>query len=565
MKKETMPIPHTGVYRRPGSTRWQLRIKAPSDLLHLYPSGWACRVSLDTSDLREANAKAKKVWDQWSERFKEQRREQNPQRADQITPEFAQVLAQRVSARLLASDETLRTDPEVARTLLMALREAVPSRLTINRPALPAWAADPIDPLEGLPEDLAEELQQLNANMDQQAAVQAALQRIRTVLPLAQAEARKLGRSFDENTPGAREALRESLKAYRKAWQGIRQRDLGEVVETPAPAALPNPAAKKARKLRDVFDRWKAKTARSRDATQAMERALVQFEERTGNPPLEAITRDMGDDFRAWLQTLDLSSKTAHDRITAVKTLLKYACDELEWLSRQPWKGIDIDHRTENPRHPWTADEMKAFFGLPLFQRYELPEITFRNGGDAAYWIPILGLYTGARVGELAQLRVQDIQSTEFGPFISITEEAEGATVKTAAGIRQVPVHPELVRLGFMEYVEAMQKAGNAALWPAYKLRKGKPGGYFSDWVNPFHKEATGNPKAPVFHELRHTVRTALHRARIDPHTIDLIVGHKNGALTKVQKGYTHMHEEDLVAAIRTLNFPVKLPKVYPG
>jgi integrase len=149
---------------------------------------------------------------------------------------------------------------------------------------------------------------------------------------------------------------------------------------------------------------------------------------------------------------------------------------------------------------------------------------------DAAYWIPLLGLYTGARVGELAQLRVEDIEETKAGPFIRITEE-EGATVKTEAGVRRVPVHRELIRLGFIEYVEAMKKAGAVALWPAYKLRKGKPGGYFSDWVNPFHKEATGNPSAPVFHELRHTVRSALFSAKVDRATIGLLIGHDTGLI----------------------------------
>ncbi len=51
-----MPKAYTGVYKRPSYTRWQLRIKVPSDLVSQYSSEWAYRVSLDTSDLREANS-----------------------------------------------------------------------------------------------------------------------------------------------------------------------------------------------------------------------------------------------------------------------------------------------------------------------------------------------------------------------------------------------------------------------------------------------------------------------------------------------------------------------------
>lgn len=568
MKKDTMPKPMTGVYRRPGSTRWQLRVKVPSDLLSLYPTEWACRVSLETSDLREANEQAAQRWAEWTTRFDEQRKALNPQKAEKITPQLAQIIAQRVGASMLATDEKLRSDPDAARAMLLAVRAAVPDRLAIpGLPVpLPAWATDPIDPLEGLPEGVAEELASLNAELDAQAAMQLAVQRVSSVLPLAQAEARTLGIEFDTKTPGALEMLRECLKAYRTARQGAHRRDRGEVVETPAPLPLAEATPRTAPlKLRDVFDRWKAVKKRSDDSTRACERALALFEQRTGNPPVQAITRAQGDDFRAWLQTLGTSSKTAHDRITWVKSLLVYAYRDLELITRQPWEGIDIEHRTEKPRKPWSDAELKAFFTLPLFTSYELPKTTFRNGGDAAYWIPLLGLYTGARVGELAQLRVQDVEETKNGPFIRITEEAEGATVKTQAGIRRVPLHRELVRLGFMDYVKAMKDAGAVSLWPAYKLRKGKPGGYFSDWVNTFHKAATENPNAPVFHELRHTVRSGLHSAKVDRTTIGLLLGHDTG-LSAAELTYTHVSDADLKAAIEALSYPaVKLRKVYPA
>jgi translation initiation factor IF-2 len=76
--------------------------------------------------------------------------------------------------------------------------------------------------------------------MNADAALQMAVQRIAAVMPLAQVEGLKLGVAFDAKTPGALEALRECLKAYRSARQNIVRRDLGEVVETPqVPTAHP--------------------------------------------------------------------------------------------------------------------------------------------------------------------------------------------------------------------------------------------------------------------------------------------------------------------------------------
>jgi integrase len=497
---------------------------------------------------------ARLLWVEWDAKFEQQRKQLNPQKVERITPEIARFLAEKAVHDTLAGDETRRTDPTEQEWLLRWMQGM----------GMPGADAAP-DALSGMPEPLAEMLENMHAKHDQDTSRALAVGNLRKALPGMQYVAQQLGIIFDENTPGAIEGLREYLRAIKQATALKVQRDNGEVVETPPAPSLKQIEAKKPRYLRDVFDRWKGKKKRSKDSVQAMERALKQFEQQTGNPPLGEITRDMGDAFGAWLQTQDLASKTAHDRITAVKTLIKYAHQDLEWLPRHPWAGIDIEHQTENPRFPWTDDELKAFFSLPLFQRYELPDVGhWQNGKDAAYWIPIMGLYTGGRVGELAQLRVQDVTPTYAGPFLSITDEAEGATVKTAAGVRSVPVHPELIRLGFLEYVEAMKKAGAVSLWPSYKPLKGEPGTYFSGWVNPFHREATVNPDAPLFHELRHTVRTALHRARVDLHAVDLIIGHENGTLSKTKKGYTHLTEEDLAAAICELRFPaVKLPKVF--
>jgi len=551
-----------GVSRRPGSSIWQWGVKAPADLRVKYSTQWAHRCSLKTADLREANEKASTLQAQWLQRFAEQRRELNPQQVEKVTPDLAQTLAQRVTTALLAADEKLRTDPAAAKLLLGTLRAAVPSKLTIGPAPLPVWADAPTDALHGLSDELAAELAQLNAAMDAEAARHWALQRIASILPMAQVEGRKLGIEFDATTPGALDALRECLKAYRKARRDAHLRDLGEIIETPPLPAHGTATSRAQHKLRDVFKLWQGKKKRSPDSVRACERALVLFEEHTGNTPVHQITRAQGDGFRSWLQTLDTSSKTAHDRLTWVKSLLVYAYRDLELINRQPWEGIDIKHRVENPRSAWTHRELADFFALPLFTKFELPTDP-KAGQAAAYWVPLIGLYTGARVGELCQLRVVDVEETDNGPFLRITDEGEEMRVKSDAGHRRVPVHSELTRLGFMDYVHTARKSKAGSLWPAMSFRKGKPGAYFSDWVNPFHKAATHNTEAPVFHELRHTARTALHSAKVDRETIGLIIGHESG-LSKDERTYTHVSDADLRSAIEVLAFPsVKLKRVF--
>jgi len=494
--------------------------------------------------------------------FEAKRKELNPQRIERVTPELGQLLAVRITSAVLGMDDKVRADPGAAKMLLGALKAAVPSGLTIGAPAPvpPSWLDAPVDPLEGLSEGLAGELARLNGSLDQLAAMDMATQRIAAVLSMVQAEAKKLGLIFDAKTPGALDALRECLKAYRRARQDAARRDAGEVIETPPAPERAEPRQAHAAKLRHVYDLWKASKKRSSDTERACLLALQAFEEQSGNPDIRQITRAQGDAFRAHLLKKDLSSKTKHDRMTWVKSLLKYAYQDLELLNRNPWEGLDIDHSTENRRSPWSIAQMKAFAALPLFSRYELPS-GWKAGGAAAYWVPLLALYTGARVGELCQLRVADIETDASGAFVKISGEAEGARVKTAAGWRTVPLHSELVRLGFLDYVRDTKKSGSDSLWPALRLRKGKPGGYFSGWYGEYRRD--NGTITPDLHSLRHTVRSRLAHGKVASSTRDRITGHKvQGSVgTRV---YEHVDTAELREAMESISYPgLELKRVY--
>ncbi|MBT8604891.1 site-specific integrase [Polynucleobacter paneuropaeus] len=306
--------------------------------------------------------------------------------------------------------------------------------------------------------------------------------------------------------------------------------------------------------LRDIYDRWVKSKPLSNDAINTCMRALLLYEEQTNNPPLHLLTRAQGDGFRAWLQEPErkTSSKTAYDRFTWVKTLLKYAYRDLEAISRHPWEGIELFKETTNQRRPWSAAELQNLFAQPLFQKYELPK-DWRCGKDAAYWIPLLGLYTGARLSELAQLRASDILEESDIPSISITNLGTNQQLKTSASRRIIPIHSELIRLGFIEYADKIKSNNHDALWPQLSQRKNKPGGYFSNWFGEY-KERIGLKGYPDFHCYRHSVRSQLSDAEVPEHVIDSILGHeiKGSTGTKV---YTHRTLKTLKSALEKLHY----------
>jgi hypothetical protein len=112
---------------------------------------------------------------------------------------------------------------------------------------------------------------------------------------------------------------------------------LAGVQTSPATAAHPTAIARAAGsdlRLRHVYGRWAQSKRRSADALAACERALRLFESESGDPPINLITREHGDGFRAWLLNQHTTTKTARDRFIWVRALLKFAHVSKEELAR---------------------------------------------------------------------------------------------------------------------------------------------------------------------------------------------------------------------------------------
>jgi len=313
--------------------------------------------------------------------------------------------------------------------------------------------------------------------------------------------------------------------------------------------------------LRDVYDLWVQASRRTADSIAACNRAVKLFEQQTHNPPLNQVTRSLGNEFRSFLQTLPTTPKTARDRLNWIKSLLKYAAQDLELIPKSPWVGLDIKSKTTASRQVWSTDWLQKLLSHAIWQDGQLPKDK-KAGGLAAYWIPLLALYTGARCSELCQLLVQDIDTTGHVPLLKITDQGEGQHVKTTASVRTIPIHSELIRLGFLEYASSLK---SNSLWPDLPLRDGKPGSFFSQWFGSFRR-SLDVPDTLVFHSFRHTVRSSLTRSNVPEPIIDRLLGHESQGSIGARV-YTHPQIEQLTQAIETLetlNLPV-IAKVGSG
>ena len=99
---------------------------------------------------------------------------------------------------------------------------------------------------------------------------------------------------------------------------------------------------------------------------------------------------------------------------------------------------------------PFTDEELSLIF---------YPDNILDRVKPCDYWLPILGLYTGGRLGELCQLTPKDIKQIDGIWAVDINNE-DNKSVKTEAGIRKIPLHPKLIELGFLEYLEDVSPYG---------------------------------------------------------------------------------------------------------
>ena len=160
------------------------------------------------------------------------------------------------------------------------------------------------------------------------------------------------------------------------------------------------------------------------------------------------------------------------------------------------------------------------------------------------YWLPLLGLFTGARLNELAQLYLDDFAQDEGDTwFIDFNLNADDKlsdgvldkSLKTVNSVRQIAIHKKLIELGLVEYVNRLRDAGHARLFPELRFDKIKGYGKAAGkWFNDrFLGSKLGIPRDGMrtFHSFRHTFTSAMYdfNEGISEPTVAQFTGHQRG------------------------------------
>ncbi|THF50654.1 site-specific integrase [Allorhizobium terrae] len=149
-------------------------------------------------------------------------------------------------------------------------------------------------------------------------------------------------------------------------------------------------------------------------------------------------------------------------------------------------------------------------------------------------WGPLIGLYTGARLNEIAQIDLTDIKQEGEIWFFDLNDEGDEKKLKTLSAKRRVPIHKDLLALGFLDYVQSLRQRGVSKLFHdlSTSVEHGR-GRAIGRWFNETLLPSLGiKTKLLVFHSLRQTVVTKLVNAQVDGPLIKALVGHSQQGVT---------------------------------
>lgn len=275
-----------------------------------------------------------------------------------------------------------------------------------------------------------------------------------------------------------------------------------------------------------------------------------------------------------------IADKTASLIFEVTKAFLRW-CEEAEGLiPTNPSKGVRLISakkiKGQKPRRPFRGDELERLFSAPLFTGCQSAHRRYAPGArviwDAKFWIPILAYYTGARMGELVQLHLTDVHLGGPIPYLSINEENDLAAsgdrkhVKSAAAVRLVPLHPDVLELGFGDFLTNRRGKRKSSARLFHEVPYGSDGQastVFSKWFARFLDQAGLSDPSLVFHSFRHNAEDAFRNAGQQQYVIDRIIGHSDGAVS-AQYG-DGIDLETAYSAIQAMKLKLRLPDLGLG
>jgi integrase len=166
---------------------------------------------------------------------------------------------------------------------------------------------------------------------------------------------------------------------------------------------------------------------------------------------------------------------------------------------------------------------------------------------SAVFWVPLIGLYTGMRLGEIIQLRVDDVKERDgihyFDARVALDEEDdEGAkSLKNENSTRWIPLHTTLFDIGFGDFLAKRRTDSSVRLFPDFKQAKEDDSWSktFSKWFGRYRRQLgvtriVGGKDRVGFHSFRHCFEDEVRNLPdVKRDVRDALQGHSEGGVSE--------------------------------
>ena len=238
-----------------------------------------------------------------------------------------------------------------------------------------------------------------------------------------------------------------------------------------------------------------------------------------------------------------LSAATQQKYLGIIKAFLGWCEDEhdIDMSAAIRIKGAKKASQYD-ARHPFSPIQLEAIFQSPQYTGHRSPSRRSSSGNllirDGKFWIPLLGLITGARMSELIQLTISDVVQLEDSWCLDINKgdnSDSDKSLKSYASQRKIPLHPELIKIGFLDFVEDTGDANRTRIFE--EIKPGENGTWshnFSKYFGRYLKQINVKTQKTTFHSFRHNFADALRMANIEDSHIKALMGHADGTVTSI-------------------------------
>lgn len=370
---------------------------------------------------------------------------------------------------------------------------------------------------------------------------------------------------LDETTK--RKLTRECLKAHQKAGtiSTHRQESWIDIDE-----AVPESSTFKASiSWNEIFEGWlSSKIDRPSKTIVSFKRSFTEFQDFCKSRPVEELRARDAIEYRKYLiskiDDKSLERITANNKLAHLGAIFNQAKQD-DRLTQNIFEGrtniSPSSNEGEGIKHPFTHDDMQLIFNSEIFTKSE-PINSWSNLTNR--WMIAITYATGARPEEIAQLRTEDLIFEYNCYFIRISAtDSTGrkvGTLKNTNSIRKIPVHPDLIHAGIIEFFNTQKSNGHFFVFN--DLNGNKHSRRYASWGNWFNREikkTIPNTKS-TFYSFRDAFCDACRNADIDLPTMNKFMGHSNNNISDaygIGKALMELSEK-----MKTVKFVCEIPKI---